>query len=407
MAILTTYDTVTDLYRQMYAEDGTEGRRFDDRDKVLTQYRRLSKNHGSLVSGTSFRRPTAYENSRRYENTLGVHQFATEHTPRNGEPYTVCDGRYYIGSAIASSSLETALISACNKRYDSVINRNLNNLMTSDLNLGLMAVGAKQSFVMVANAATGVRKFWKDLKRGNLQGAAKAVGLKPSKWTNVPRDASDRYLEFIFGWQQLLSDAYSAVTEYNIIQDGPPPLLTARTHESFQLEEIHASRDIRMGLYGPNVRVTSKATGEIKILSRFDTQISSWNTVIANRLGLLNPALIAWDLVPYSFVFDWFYPVGSYLSAFTADAGLRPLGSSHTIYCTGQISNTLEPLQYDQRTRGIVENSDLPSYAEPVMVYKRNAGGGLPSPVLPSPRYPTSLSQAITSTALVAQRIFR
>lgn len=39
-------------------------------------------------------------------------------------------------------------------------------------------------------------------------------------------------------------------------------------------------------------------------------------------LGLLNPMALAWELTPYSFVVDWFVPVGGWLASLTADVGL-------------------------------------------------------------------------------------
>jgi hypothetical protein len=42
-----------------------------------------------------------------------------------------------------------------------------------------------------------------------------------------------------------------------------------------------------------------------------------------NKLGLDNPAFIAWNLMPLSFVVDWILPVGKWLESFTAYAGLE------------------------------------------------------------------------------------
>jgi hypothetical protein len=47
-------------------------------------------------------------------------------------------------------------------------------------------------------------------------------------------------------------------------------------------------------------------------------------------VGLLNPATVAWELVPYSFIADWFVPVGDYLTGLTADCGLVFKGGSVT-----------------------------------------------------------------------------
>lgn len=40
-------------------------------------------------------------------------------------------------------------------------------------------------------------------------------------------------------------------------------------------------------------------------------------------LGLLNPASLAWELVPLSFVVDWIVPVGPFLEAMTAGVGIE------------------------------------------------------------------------------------
>ena len=44
--------------------------------------------------------------------------------------------------------------------------------------------------------------------------------------------------------------------------------------------------------------------------------------IILGQLGFDNPALIAYELMPYSFVVDWFYNIGDYLQSQTALAGL-------------------------------------------------------------------------------------
>jgi hypothetical protein len=38
-------------------------------------------------------------------------------------------------------------------------------------------------------------------------------------------------------------------------------------------------------------------------------------------LGLINPAVVAWELVPFSFLVDWFIPVGKFLDSWTDQLG--------------------------------------------------------------------------------------
>lgn len=43
---------------------------------------------------------------------------------------------------------------------------------------------------------------------------------------------------------------------------------------------------------------------------------------LVSSLGFTNPFSVWWELTPYSFVFDWLIPVGAWLQALTAEAGL-------------------------------------------------------------------------------------
>jgi hypothetical protein len=45
------------------------------------------------------------------------------------------------------------------------------------------------------------------------------------------------------------------------------------------------------------------------------------NLGLASRMGLVNPLSIAWEVVPFSFVVDWFLPVGNFLENLTSLAG--------------------------------------------------------------------------------------
>nr|APG77226.1 hypothetical protein [Hubei levi-like virus 2] len=71
-------------------------------------------------------------------------------------------------------------------------------------------------------------------------------------------------------------------------------------------------------------------TGKESVTLKATVSVSNPNLLLANRLGLINPAVIIWDKIPWSFVIDWWLPVGSFFSNFTAMAGLNLTGASVT-----------------------------------------------------------------------------
>jgi hypothetical protein len=68
-------------------------------------------------------------------------------------------------------------------------------------------------------------------------------------------------------------------------------------------------RNINLAAIPPRVRIT--ATIEDK------------RRRTLQELGLLNPGNLAWNLLPYSFVADWFFGISDYLAGSTALQGMK------------------------------------------------------------------------------------
>lgn len=179
----------------------------------------------------------------------------------------------------------------------------------SDFNMGVFLGESKEALHMIAQTATTIFRTVTALRKGNVAGAFQALGLKQRSMKSLPprfstkenleRQAASRWLELQYGWLPLLSDCknaaeflaqYHAVgysTEYRV-RMKVPALVT------FDKENVYNQ------LY-------AKSTGQI--IARL-TEIN-----VPKMAGLMDPLSVAWELVPFSFVADWFIPIGSYLSA--------------------------------------------------------------------------------------------
>lgn len=53
----------------------------------------------------------------------------------------------------------------------------------------------------------------------------------------------------------------------------------------------------------------------------FDITVDNQVVFSAEQMGLLNPLSVAWELTPFSFVVDWFIPIGTYVNSLSDYAG--------------------------------------------------------------------------------------
>lgn len=141
--------------------------------------------------------------------------------------------------------------------------------------------------------------------------------------------AAAEYLKYVYGWKPLMQDVYGLI-EMAKGSAKNPLLLNATVSKKSQEQSA-------LKTYFDPSNITSNELGPCDVRSRASCSLwaevnpNAANIRSLNQLGLLNPASLAWELVPWSFVVDWLVPIGPVLSAFTAPVGLN--------FVNGSISN--------------------------------------------------------------------
>jgi hypothetical protein len=123
---------------------------------------------------------------------------------------------------------------------------------------------------------------------------------------------ANQVLETEFGWRPLFADVHSAL--FTVCKDGvPPQYITSRA---------------KRRIYVRNSVVTSDSkgfdewAGSASLTYSARVLVTNPNLWMLNRLGLINPATVAWDLIPWSFVVNMFLNVNQMINSITDEIGL-------------------------------------------------------------------------------------
>lgn len=236
------------------------------------------------------------------------------------------------GSALYATLLPQNDIGGCkskatNKAYSKFIDQ-----VHEEAMLLVNTFERQQTFDSIAKNANRLTFAFQLLSRGRRHSAMKALGLKPSgkKWSR-PRDAAGLFLEWHFGWEPLIKDIYTAC---DILQNDVEPKLV--------VGKASANGFVRKAI----APFTWSQNMSIKCSVKMQAQVSVSNPNLhrASQLGLTNPAAVAWELIPFSFLVDWFIPVGNFLNSWSDLHGLVLENSFTTTFMKGSDSQTfLQP----------------------------------------------------------------
>lgn len=221
------------------------------------------------------------------------------------------------------------------------------------------------------------------VKRGDAAGALRHLSDK----RGLARRGADLFLQYKYGWKPLMSDIYG-LSELLKQQCKPALLMTAQTRTTVKTPRLLPKNGYdRKG--NINIRGRLALTGKI----------NSNQARLPDRIGLSNPLSLAWELVPYSFVVDWFIPIGDILDAMTPPLGLDFVGGSCTFHFDGELYSRLLP------EFGSTEFTPAETNYRVFSLYRKNyAEWPKPGLYVTSPFTP---GHGFSSLALALQRMFR
>lgn len=212
---------------------------------------------------------------------------------------------YYINGGTSYSILPTVVSDTWSGALENSLSEKLRNAVVRDIkghefNLGVTLGECRESLNTIASAARGVAFFLRSPVRALSNALDKGWSMD-----DALRRASDIWLSYRYGWSPLVYDAYNAGVAAGAI-------LTPRT--AARVVSVKGTAPIAVGGGFPvNGGWICGAQSVHRKAAHY--AIREDGQSLANNLGLTDPALIAWELLPFSFVVDWFMPVGSYLEA--------------------------------------------------------------------------------------------
>lgn len=288
----------------------------------------------------------------------------------SGIVYTVAD----IGSLGPSYD---GMTHALNKAYTKLVED------IGDASLWAVNVAEyKQGINLIAKDGMILWKFCRALHRFDFPEAGRILSVNIPKGLKPTAKAfGNNFLKFHFGWEPLVKDIGAAVKTLT--------------------NPINSKRIVGKGSHRAFGRKTNDLNGcfvtwldTTKAIAGCTVTVTNPNLYLAQQLGFVNPLAVAWELVPFSFVVDWFVNIGAFLGQMTDFAGLQVTDAFKTTHVLSKGSGSGLP--------------DQPSVAYNVTytaVYTSRTLG-LPSVTLtPRPWKGVSPVRAATAISLLLQQL--
>lgn len=205
-------------------------------------------------------------------------------------PWGGYDRSYY-----ASECYRKALVKMQNKKVD----------------LGVAFAERVQTANLLSGAATKCARSVLALKENKLRRAASILGVRPGRDLG-PHNWARKWLEWKYGWMPLAQDVKGSIEALSNRGKGDWKI-TARSSHRKDLR-----RQIISGSYGTKCLVVSGGFAGVQV--RIDSVPPDDLLAALNAVGILNAFNVAYQATRYSFVVDWFVPVGEWLEALGAVA---------------------------------------------------------------------------------------
>lgn len=276
-------------------------------------------------------------------------------------------------------------------------------LKDKKVDLGVAFAERKATANSIGDTAKRLARSVRELRHGNFRNAARALGVihdpgkpKGSNWTN-------HWLQLQYAWKPLLSDVYGSVDALSKRERSDwrvTAKATVRDNDSWTVRREPYGSTYPQGNYDACNVVAVRRRG---VLVRIDAVPDNDLKMSLVSLGITNPLVVAWEVVPYSFVVDWFLPIGAWLDSLDAMLGYTQCYTSITTFNETKWTDTGVSKVWPSGT--YVKNSWTGTKRN--LEVHRSASSGVPLPSFPGFKDPRSLGHMANGLSLLAQAFGR
>lgn len=184
-------------------------------------------------------------------------------------------------------------------------------IVGSDFDVSVFLGEGREALNMITGSATRIYKAYKFLRKGRLHDAARALGVRPErslgknphKGLSQSEVLAQRWLELQYGWLPLVQDAYGAAQA--LAQQLNEPAV--QTYRVRRRKEHSISPIVN--------HISNGGDWGVSLVTRAQLIAKLEEVDVVSLNGLSDPSSVLWELTPWSFVADWFIPIGNYLAA--------------------------------------------------------------------------------------------
>lgn len=300
------------------------------------------------------------------------HHITTDHAQRSGiySSYgnmanaDFLKGKILVGPGSFSDAPYAGLvIQATNKCLDKFYNE-----LDEQAMLAVNFAERQQSASMMTARLFQLARFGKALRKFDLLTAAHTLGLDPKSgtssfywrsrrrkgWSDAKarsKIVADAWLEFHFGWEPLVKDIFHAIQ----VLQSPMTGKTVQANAGVAFNESDFQKPAKESYLREAEGVVLHKCGATLLVT--DT-----NAYAANRLGLTNPAAWVWELIPFSFIVDWFTTVGSFINQWSDLEGMKlvdPWNASTLVVKKCKYAKSYSGSYLEVRSHGVLFSRDL------------------------------------------------
>nr|UJQ85712.1 MAG: hypothetical protein 1 [Leviviridae sp.] len=196
---------------------------------------------------------------------------------------------------------------------DSANTKALLRLKDQKVNLSVAFAERKETMDLFAGVCTTIAKQVRAFRHGKpkLWAQVKKYEGGPH-WKKTPK----AWLQLQYGWNPLMADI-SGAAQAMAKAEADRKAFRAHVKGRANTEVLDVIKTPCMGTTYMQLDVETKHGVTTELFYYLNVPL----IVPFTQLGLTNPLELIWERIPYSFVVDWFIPIGNWLSSLDSDFG--------------------------------------------------------------------------------------